>query len=133
MDTLIDEESSERVKALEVPHYVHVEAGLPLKLRDMTVYLLNEEDFDLSANEFDPSTHEHAIPKFEMARVYILLCALTGETLGFQPSDRDTDPVYPIYEKAYRKLVRTETDRSLFLGIARVGHAAGFLSEQQIN
>ncbi len=131
MDQTHDEIFSDRVEAITVPIYEHTEAGVKLTLRDMTLYLLNEEDFGLSPEEFDPLRHEHSIPKFEMARIYILLCGMTGGDLGFRPEERDTDPVYPIYEKAFQKLVRTEVDRSLFLGIAKVGVTAGFKSERQ--
>lgn len=131
--TIEEEFQSERVKPLLVPYYEHLESGLRLKLREMTVYLLDEEDFGITAEEFNAAAHAHAIPKFEMARIYILVCALTGDKLGFSPADRDSDPVYPIYEKAYQRLVRTETDKALFLGIATVGHASGFLSENQMS
>ncbi|RZA27246.1 MAG: hypothetical protein EOP10_00810 [Proteobacteria bacterium] len=121
-----ESEYESRVKPLIVPLYVHHEAGLSLTLRDMTIYLLDENDFKINSNEFDPTRHEHAIPKFEMARVYILVCALTGDDLGLRTADKETDPVYPIYEMAFQKLVRTETDKALFPGIARVGVSAGF-------
>lgn len=134
MDNPLDEDIfSDRVQPITVPVYVHTEAGLPLTLREMTLYLLDEKDFGISPEDFRPEAHEHAIPKFEMARVYILVCALTGDSLGFTPKDRNVDPVYDIYEKAYQKLVRTETDKTHFLGIARVGHASGFLSENQLS
>ncbi|RZA13944.1 MAG: hypothetical protein EOP10_28875 [Proteobacteria bacterium] len=122
---------NERVKPIIVDSYEHIESGLKLKLREMTLYLLNEDDFEITPAEFHAEKHEHAIPKFEMARIYILVCAMTGDKLGFSPSDRDTDGAYEIYERAYQKLVRTATDRSLFLGIARVGQDNGFLTEGQ--
>lgn len=131
MDLESNENSDERVTSIIVDHYEHTEAGLKLTLREMALYLLNEEDFALSPQDFKPELHEHAIPKFEWARIYILVCALTGDKLGFTAADRDSDPVYPIYERAYQKLVRTERDRSLFLGIAKVGQECGFLSEAQ--
>ncbi|MBC7660696.1 MAG: hypothetical protein H7249_13455 [Chitinophagaceae bacterium] len=124
---------NERVKSLFVDQYEHLESGLKVKLREMELYLLNENDFGIKPEEFNPTKHEHAIPKFEMARIYILVCALTGDKLGFSPSDRGADPVYDIYERAYQKLVHTERDRSLFLGIARVGQDSGFLTEAQKN
>lgn len=133
MDTNPREILSDRVKPINVARYEHTEAGLKLTLHDMKLYLLNENDFAISPDEFDPVKHEHSIPKFEMARIYILVCAMTGDSLGFAESDRETDPVYPIYEQAFQKLVRTETDKSLFLGIAKVGIAAGFKSEHQLS
>lgn len=123
--------NEERVKTIIVDQYEHSEAGLKLKLKEMAIDLLNEDDFELSPKDFRSDLHEHAIPNFEMARIYILVCAMTGDKLGFTAADRDRDPVYPIYEEAYQKLVRTERDRSLFLGIAKVGQECGFLSEAQ--
>ena len=131
MDSDIQDFDNERVKPIVVQQYEHSEAGLKIKLNDMALYLLNEDDFGIKPEDFRADVHEHAIPKSEMARIFILVCAITGDHLGFQPSDRDTDPVYPIYEKAYQKLVRSERDRSLFLGIARVGQECGFLSDAQ--
>ncbi len=131
MDIGIEELDNERVKAIVVNHYEHSEAGLKIKLNDMAIYLLNEADFDIKPEDFRPDLHEHAIPKFEMARIFILVCAMTGDDLGFKPSDRASDPVYPIYESAYQKLVKSERDRSLYLGIARVGQKSGFLSAAQ--
>ena len=133
MDTNPSERLSDSVHPIQLVRYEHRESGLQLTLYDVTLYLLNEHDFGISPDEFDPLKHEYSIPKFEMARIYILVCALTGDSLGFKESDRDTDPVYPIYEKAFQKLVRTETDRSLFLGIAKVGMASGFKSEHQLS
>ncbi len=122
----------ERVERIRVPQYEHNEAGLKLTLKDMTLYLLNEADFGLAPQDFDAARHEHAVPKFEMARIYILVCALTGDSLGFSPADRQEDPqVFRIYEKAYQKLLKTETDRELILKIARLGQQSGFLSELQ--
>lgn len=132
MELEMNESGDERVKTILVDQYEHSEAGLKLKLKEMAIYLLNEDDFDISPKDFSPELHEHAIPKFEMARIYILVCAMTGDKLGFTAADRDSDPVYPIYESAYQKLVRTERDRSLFLGIAKVGQECGFLSEAQL-
>lgn len=132
MDLDTHEQTDERVKPIIVEQYEHLESGLKVKLRDVTIYLTNEADFDLDPKDFRPDTHEHAIPKFEMARIYILVCAMTGDRLGFNPFDRNVDPVYDIYERAYQKLVTTERDRSLFLGIAKVGQECGFLSEAQL-
>jgi hypothetical protein len=132
MDLDTHEQTDERVKPIIVEQYEHLESGLKVKLRDATIYLTNEDDFDLDPKDFRPDTNEHAIPKFEMARIYILVCAMTGDKLGFNPFDRNVDPVYEIYERAYQKLVKTERDRSLFLGIAKVGQECGFLSEAQL-
>ncbi len=127
-----DSDSVDPVKTIVIDQYEHTESGLKLKLKEMAIDLLNEDDFELSPKDFRADLHEHAIPRFEMARIYILVCAMTGGKLGFSPADRETDPVYPIYEAAYRKLVSTERDRSLFLGIAKVGLECGFLSETQL-
>ncbi len=131
MEREAQESQDDRTKTIVVALYEHTESGIPLQLPEMALYLLNEEDFGISPEDFRPDVHEHAIPKYEMARIYLLTCALTGSKLGFSPTDRDSDPVYPIYERAYQKLVRLERDRSRFLGIARVGQECGFLSEGQ--
>jgi hypothetical protein len=126
-DPLDDSAYDGRVKPLTVPLYIHQEAGLKLTLREMTIHLLNEADFNLAAEEFDPTRHEHAIPTFEMARIYILVCALTGDDLKVSAAD----PVYSIYEQAFQRLVRTEVDKTLFPGIARVGVRAGFHTQSK--
>jgi hypothetical protein len=118
-------EHDERVKKITVDRYVHHEAGLTLELRPMSLYLLNEADFELDPRQFDPERHEHAIPKYEMARIYLLVCALTEDQLGFSPEDRD-DPVYIMYEKAYQRCCQGEADPATRAKLDRVATACGF-------
>ncbi len=116
---------NEAVKLIEVPFYQHTEAGLPLKLKDMSIYLLNEDDFGIQPAEFDPAKHEHSIPKFEMARVFLLVCAATGDKLGFTEDDR-SDAVYAIYEKAWQRCLAIESAPELLLGLTKIGKDCGF-------
>lgn len=125
-DSLETEEGQqERVKRIVVPEYKHNESGLPLSFREMSLYLLNEEDFDIDARDFDPSRHEHAIPKFEMARIYLTVCALMGDRLGFTDADRD-DPVYRIYALAYQRCLAFEKNPEIIYHIKKLGLASGF-------
>ena len=126
------EQDNERVREIILPFFNHVEAGLEMELRDMHIYLLNEEDFSIIPDDFDPEQHEHAIPRFEMARIYLLLCARTGGSLGFKPEDRDSDPAYPIYEEAYRRASKLESQKHILLALAKIGQECGFLSEHQL-
>ncbi len=121
------EEASEgeKVKQIQVPVFTHTEAGLSLCLREMNLYLLNPEDFSISAAEFDPNLHEHAIPKYEMARVYLLVCAITGDHLGFSEADRD-DPVFAIYQDAFRRALAAEENPDLRQKLVRLGLQSGF-------
>ncbi len=122
-------EADEKVKEIVVPVYQHSEAGLPLTLRDMTLYLLNPEDFQLEPSAFVPGVHEHAIPKFEMARIYLLVCALTGGDLGFAAEDQ-TDPVFAIYERAFRRTVLLEKDPEIQRALVRLGLRCGFSGKE---
>jgi hypothetical protein len=115
----------DRVKKITVAQYKHHEAGLDLVLKNMSLYLLNEEDFGINPDQFDPERHEHAIPKYEMARIYLLVCALTGDALGFTPDDRD-DPVYHIYEKAYQRCLELETEPELLRRLDQIAQTCGF-------
>ena len=120
-----EQTEQERVKKITVPEYRHHEAGLDLLLKQMSLYLLNEEDFGISPDEFDPELHEHSIPKYEMARIYLLVCALTGDNLSFTPEDRD-DPVYHIYEKAYHRCLELESDPELIRRLLVIAQSSGF-------
>lgn len=116
----------ENVKKIVVDEYRHHEGGLNLVLRNMTLYLLNEADFGVSPEQFDPELHEHSIPKYEMARIYLLVCALTQDDLGFSPDDRD-DPVYHIYEKAYQRCLELESDPELLRRLDLIAQSCGFV------
>jgi hypothetical protein len=120
-----DSSEQEHVKKISVSSYRHHEAGLDLNLKQMSLYLLNEKDFSILPEQFDPSVHEHSIPKYEMARIYLLVCALTRDDLGFTPEDRD-DPVYHIYEKAYQRCLELESDPELLKRLALVAQTCGF-------
>jgi hypothetical protein len=120
-----EEYASEKVKEIHVPLFHHAESGLSLRLREMSLYLLNPEDFSLSSEEFDPAQHEHAIPKFEMARIYLMICALTGDHLGFSEDDRE-DPVFRIYQDAFRRALAVEEDADMRQRLVRVGLQSGF-------
>ena len=115
----------EHVKKITVAEYRHHEAGLNLVLKQMNLYLLNEQDFGINPEQFDPLKHEHSIPKYEMARIYLLVCALTDDDLAFTPEDRD-DPVYHIYEKAYHRCLELETDREIIKRLLKVAQTCGF-------
>jgi hypothetical protein len=119
------QDRGERVQKIIVDRYTHREAGLTLTLRQMALYLLNEDDFGIDPSQFDPEIHEHAIPKYEMARIYLLVCAVTQDSLGFCPEDRD-DPVYAIYEKAYQRSRQHEEDSSLRAKLDKIAAACGF-------
>lgn len=121
-------DDEERVKKIEVETFDHTEAGVKMRLKKMSLYLLNEEDFGISPSEFRPDRHEHAIPKFEMARIYLIVCAVTGDHLGFLQGDRG-DPVYSIYERAYQRSLRLENDEALLKKIRRVGVECGFQTD----
>lgn len=116
---------SDHVKKISIEEYRHHEAGLDLVLKQMSLYLLNEDDFDLQPEHFDQDVHEHSIPKYEMARIYLLVCALTQDELGFTTDDRD-DPVYQIYEKAYQRSMELETDPELRQRLTLIAQACGF-------
>jgi len=118
-----------RVKKIRVKEYPHHEAGLDLVLKQMSLYLLNEEDFGINPDQFDPGLHEHSIPKYEMARIYLLVAALTKDDLGFTPEDRD-DPVYHIYEKAYHRCLELEDDPELLKRLAQIAQTCGFVRPQ---
>lgn len=130
MDTDVSEipSDSSRVKKIVVPLYTHHEAGLSLQLKDMSVYLTDEQDFGLEPGDFDLHRHEHALPKYEMARVYLLICALTGGDLGFGPDDRD-DPIYHLYEKAYRRCLSLESDPDLLERLHSIAARSGFTAD----
>lgn len=115
----------EHVKKIQVREYRHHEGGLDLILKQMSLYLLNEDDFGITPEQFDPSKHEHSIPKYEMARIYLLVCALTRDDLGFSPEDRD-DPVFHIYEKAYQRCLALESDPELLKRLELVARTCGF-------
>lgn len=119
----------DRVKKITVDEFQHHEAGLDLVLKKMSLYLLNEEDFGINPDQFDPQVHEHSIPKYEMARIYLLVAALTQDDLGFTPEDRD-DPVYHIYEKAYHRCLELETDPELLGRLDRIAQTCGFVRPQ---
>ena len=116
---------TDSVKKIRVNEYRHHEAGLDLVLKQMNLYLLNEDDFAINPDQFDPEEHEHSIPKYEMARIYLLVCALTQDNLGFNPDDRD-DPVYHIYEKAYQRCLELETDPELIRRLNVIAQSCGF-------
>jgi hypothetical protein len=117
------------VKKIIINHFKHHEAGLDLVLKNMTLYLLNEDDFGINPDQFDPALHEHSIPKYEMARIYLLVAALTEDELGFTSEDRD-DPVYQIYEKAYHRCLELEDDPELLKRLARIAETCGFIRAQ---
>lgn len=121
-------EDAERVKKIRVKSFEHVEAGVKMRLKEMTLYLLNEDDFGINPEDFRPSVHEHSIPKYEMARIYLIVCAETGDHLGFSPDDRD-DPVYQMYERAYQRLIHTEEDAELLKRVREIGEECGFRDE----
>jgi hypothetical protein len=123
------EHEQDRVKKITVNHYKHHEAGLDLVLKNLTLYLLNEEDFGINPEQFDPELHEHSIPKYEMARIYLLVAALTGDDLGFTPDDRD-DPVYHIYEKAYHRCLVLENEPELLRRLDQIAQTCGFTRPQ---
>jgi hypothetical protein len=123
------EHEQDRVKKITIDQYKHHEAGLDLVLKNMTLYLLNEEDFGINPEQFDPELHEHSIPKYEMARIYLLVAALTGDALGFTPEDRD-DPVYHIYEKAYHRCLVLESDPELLRRLDLIAQSCGFARPQ---
>ncbi|MCX6129708.1 MAG: hypothetical protein NTX25_11695 [Proteobacteria bacterium] len=118
-------ETGDRVKILVLDLYTHHEAGLDLKLKNMSIYLLNQADFGLSPAQFDPKLHEHSIPKFEMARIYLLVCALTHDELGFQPTDRD-DSASQFYEMAYHRCLKLESDPERIKRVFRIAQPCGF-------
>ena len=127
--TLLDPDNQTgQVKPIIIDLYTHHEGGLNLKLKRMTVYLLNEAEFDISPAQFEPKLHEHSIPKFEMARVYLLVCALTNDELGFSPDDRE-DSAYQIYEKAYQRCLKLESDPELVRRLIRVALPCGFQAQ----
>ena len=119
------DDSSSYVKPIVLTEYTHHEGGLDLKLKSMTVYLLNEAEFDLTAAQFDPKLHEHSIPTFERARIYLLICALTHERLDFLPSE-SADATYQIYEAAYQRCLRLETEPELIKRLIQVAQPCGF-------
>jgi hypothetical protein len=121
-------EDNERVRKIIVDSFDHTESGVSMRLSPMSLYLLNEDDFAISPADFRPETHEHAIPKYEMARIYLILCARTGGALGFAPEDR-ADPVYAIYEGAYQRCLRYESDADLRRKLYGIGAACGFQDE----
>ncbi len=120
-----ESQETEKVKQIQVSLFAHTEAGLTLHLRDMHLYLLNPEDFGIAAADFDPNLHEHAIPKFEMARIYLLVCAITGDHLGFTEEDRE-DSVFAIYQDAFRRALAVEDNPDLRQRIVRLGLRSGF-------
>ena len=122
------QEEQERVKKIVVDQFEHNEAGVRMQLHHLALYLLNEEDFGISPAEFRPERHEHAIPKYEMARIYLIVCATTGDQLGFSPDDSD-DETYRIYERAYQRCLRYESDPSLLRKIHTIGAECGFRDE----
>ena len=124
-----DAPEQERVKKIRVKEYPHHEAGLDLVLKQMSLYLLNEADFSINPEQFDPVRHEHSIPKYEMARIYLLVAALTQDELGFSVEDRD-DPVFHIYEKAYLRCLELENDPELLKRLARIAQTCGFVRPQ---
>ncbi|HYX31491.1 MAG TPA: hypothetical protein VE954_00165 [Oligoflexus sp.] len=121
-----DTPEQDHVKKIVVKAYKHHEAGLDLVLKNMSLYLLNEEDFGINPDQFDPEEHEHSIPKYEMARIYLLVCALTHDDLGFTPEDRD-DPVFHIYEKAYHRCLEQATEPELLTRLDQIAQACGFV------
>lgn len=119
------DDSSNYVKPMVLKEYTHRESGLDLKLKSMTVYLLNEAEFDLTATQFDPNLHEHSIPTFERARIYLLICALTSEKLDFLPSE-SADATYRIYEEAYQRCLKLETEPELVKRLIQIAQPCGF-------
>jgi hypothetical protein len=124
-----DAHEEDHVKKITINEYKHHEAGLDLILKNMTLYLLNEDDFGINPDQFDPESHEHSIPKYEMARIYLLVCALTGDAIGFTPEDLD-DPVYHIYEKAYHRCLVLESDPELIRRLDQIAQTCGFARPQ---
>lgn len=124
-----DAPEQSHVKKITIKQFKHHEAGLDLVLKNMALYLLNEDDFGINPDQFDPALHEHSIPKYEMARIYLLVAALTKDTLGFTPEDRE-DPVYQIYEKAYHRCLELEDDPELLKRLARIAISCGFVQAQ---
>ena len=120
-----EEFTQEKIKEILVPSYKHIESGMHLTLHDMKLYLLNQVDFAIDPRNFNPETHEHSIPKYEMARIYLMVCALTGGNLGFRPEERG-DPIYEIYEQAFRRSIRAESDIGLRRKLVRVASQCGF-------